>query len=42
MAAQNKAHAAGNDQIRTEHLVLGLPADPAALAAEAIVARECR
>src|ERR1700747_3457102 len=36
IAAQNEAHAAGNDQIRPEHLVLGLLADPDALAAKAI------
>jgi hypothetical protein len=39
MAAQNEAHAAGNDQIRPEHLVLGLLSDPDALAAKAIVAQ---
>src|SRR5947209_20300230 len=39
MAAQNEARAAGHDQIRPEHLVLGLLADPAALAAAAIVAQ---
>jgi hypothetical protein len=39
IAAQNEAHAAGNDQIRPEHLVLGLLADPDALAAKAIVAQ---
>jgi Clp amino terminal domain, pathogenicity island component len=37
--AQKEAHAAGNDQIRPEHLVLGLLADPYALAAKAIVAQ---
>jgi hypothetical protein len=37
--AQKEAHAAGNDQIRPEHLVLGLLADPDALAAKAIVAQ---
>src|SRR6516225_2523568 len=40
VAAQNEAHAAGNDQIRPEHLVLGLLTDPDALAAKAIVAQE--
>jgi hypothetical protein len=39
VTAQNEAHAAGNDQIRPEHLVLGLLADPDALAAKAIVAQ---
>ncbi len=39
MAAQNEAHAAGNGQIRPEHLVLGLLAEPDALAAKAIVAQ---
>jgi len=37
MAAQNEARAAGNDEIRPEHLVLGLLAEPDALAAKAIV-----
>ncbi len=39
MAAQNEAHTAGNDQIRPEHLVLGLLSEPDALAAKSIVAR---
>jgi hypothetical protein len=39
VAAQNEAHAAGNDQIRPAHLVLGLLTDPDALAAKAIVAQ---
>src|SRR5712691_1142776 len=39
MAAQNEARAAGHDQIRPEHLVLGLLTDPVALAAAAIVAQ---
>ena|SRR5215469_5243622 len=39
VVAQNEAHAAGNDQIRPEHLVLGLLADPDALAAKAIIAQ---
>src|SRR5215469_6368860 len=40
ITAQNEAHAAGNDQIRPEHLVLGLLTDPNSLAAKAIVAQE--
>jgi hypothetical protein len=39
MAAQNEAHAAGNDEIRPEHLVLGLLSEPSALAAASIVAQ---
>ena len=39
MAAHNEAHAAGHDQIRPAHLVLGLLSEPDALAAKAIVAR---
>jgi Clp amino terminal domain, pathogenicity island component len=39
MAAQNEARAAGNNEIRPEHLVLGLLTDPDALAAKAIVAQ---
>ena len=39
MAAQNEARAAGNDEICPEHLVLGLLAEPEALAAQAIVAQ---
>ncbi|MFI9627807.1 Clp protease N-terminal domain-containing protein [Streptomyces sp. NPDC052042] len=31
MAAQNEARAAGNDQVRTEHLVLGLLSEPEGL-----------
>src|SRR5882762_3323603 len=38
VAAQNEAHAAGNVEIGTDHLVLGLAVDPDALAAQAIVA----
>ncbi|MGH3753226.1 MAG: Clp protease N-terminal domain-containing protein [Pseudonocardiaceae bacterium] len=38
MAAQNEARAAGNDEIRPEHLVLGLLSEPDALAASSIVA----
>src|SRR5499426_2535098 len=37
MVAQNEARAAGHDQIRPEHLVLGLLGDPRSLAATAIV-----
>jgi len=37
MAAQNEARAAGNGEIRPEHLVLGLLTEPDALAAQAIV-----
>lgn len=39
MAAQNEARAAGNDRIGVAHLVLGLLAEPEALAARAIVGR---
>jgi hypothetical protein len=39
IAAQNEAHAAGNDEIRLEHLVLGLLSEPDALAAKSIVAQ---
>lgn len=39
IAAQNEARAAGHDQIEPAHLVLGLLADPDALAAKAIVAQ---
>src|SRR6266516_4709853 len=42
MVAQNEARAAGHDQIRPEHLVLGLLTDPAALAVAAIVAQGVR
>ncbi|MCC5577663.1 ATP-dependent Clp protease ATP-binding subunit [Microtetraspora sp. AC03309] len=38
-AAQNESRAAGNDEVRPEHLVLGLLSEPDALAAKAIVAR---
>ncbi|MEU5786934.1 Clp protease N-terminal domain-containing protein [Micromonospora purpureochromogenes] len=37
MASQNEARATGHAEIRTEHLVLGLLAEPEALAAKAIV-----
>ncbi len=36
MAAQNEARAAGNDEIRPEHLVLGLLSEPDGLGARAI------
>ncbi|MFD9532971.1 Clp protease N-terminal domain-containing protein [Streptomyces sp. NPDC060010] len=39
MTAQNEARAAGNTEIRTEHLVLGLLADPESLAAQALRAQ---
>jgi hypothetical protein len=39
MAAQNEARAAGNSEIRPEHLVLGLLGEPDAIAAKAIVAQ---
>jgi Clp amino terminal domain, pathogenicity island component len=39
MAAQNEARAAGNDQIRPEHLTLGLLTEPDGLAAKAIAAQ---
>jgi hypothetical protein len=39
MAAQNEARAAGNDEIRPEHLVLGLLNEPDAFAAKSIVAQ---
>jgi hypothetical protein len=37
MAAQNEARAAGNEEIRPEHLVLGLLSQPDALAARSIL-----
>ncbi len=40
MAAQNEARAAANDEIRPEHLVLGLLSDPEALAIKAIAAQD--
>ncbi|MGW6656915.1 Clp protease N-terminal domain-containing protein [Rhodococcus sp. NPDC055024] len=40
MASQNEARAAGNAEIRPEHLLLGLVEEPAGLAAKAIVAQE--
>ncbi|SCL26674.1 Clp protease N-terminal domain-containing protein [Micromonospora inyonensis] len=39
MASQNEARAAGNPQIGPEHLVLGLLAEPEAVAAKAITAQ---
>jgi hypothetical protein len=39
VTAQNEAHAAHNDEIRTVHLVLGLVAEPKGLAALAIEAQ---
>jgi hypothetical protein len=39
MAAQNEARTAGNNEIRPEHLVLGLLSEPDALAAQSIVAQ---
>ncbi|MFG2027763.1 Clp protease N-terminal domain-containing protein [Streptomyces sp. NPDC048825] len=39
VVSQNEAKTAGNDQIRTEHLVLGLLADPDGLGAKAITAQ---
>ena len=39
MAAQNEARATGHDEIRPEHLVLGLLSDPDGVAAKAIVAQ---
>lgn len=39
MVAQNEARAAGNTEIRTEHLVLGLLSEPEGLAALALTAQ---
>ncbi|MFI0373051.1 Clp protease N-terminal domain-containing protein [Actinomadura sp. 1N219] len=39
MASMNEAKAAGNDQIRPVHIVLGLLSEPNALAAKAILAQ---
>jgi ATP-dependent Clp protease ATP-binding subunit ClpA len=39
VAAQNEAQKAGNPEIRVEHLLLGLLAEPDAVAAKALVAR---
>ena len=40
VSAQNEARAAGNDEIRPEHLVLGLLREPDGLAARAITAQD--
>ncbi|MFC9233787.1 Clp protease N-terminal domain-containing protein [Streptomyces decoyicus] len=40
VSAQNEARAAGNDEIRPEHLVLGLLREPDGLAAQAITAQD--
>lgn len=40
MAAQNEARAAGNDQIRPEHVLLGLLVNPDALGTRAILAQD--
>ncbi|GAB3485287.1 Clp protease N-terminal domain-containing protein [Amycolatopsis cihanbeyliensis] len=39
LAAHNAAHAAGNGEVRPEHLALGLLSEPEGLAAKAIVAQ---
>ncbi|HEY0697750.1 MAG TPA: Clp protease N-terminal domain-containing protein [Micromonospora sp.] len=39
VTSQNEAQAAGNDQIRPEHLILGLLAVPESLGAQAVVAQ---
>ena len=39
VASQNEARAAGHDEIRPEHLILGLLTEPDALGAQAIVAQ---
>ena len=39
MASQNEAHTAGNDQIRPEHLTLGLLSEPEGIAARAVRAQ---
>jgi hypothetical protein len=39
IAAQNEAREAGNDQIRPEHLLLGLLSEPDGLAAKSLVAQ---
>ena len=39
MAAHNEAHAAGNEEVRAEHLVLGLLSEPDARGVQAIVAQ---
>jgi hypothetical protein len=40
VSAQNEARTAGNDEIRPEHLVLGLLSEPDALAVRSIVAQD--
>lgn len=40
VASQEEARAAGNDEIRPEHLVLGLLSEPDGLAAKAILAQD--
>jgi ATP-dependent Clp protease ATP-binding subunit ClpA len=39
VASQNEARAAGNDQIGTGHLILGLLAEPEAIAGQTIIAQ---
>lgn len=39
MAAHNEAHAAGNEEVQAEHLVLGLLSEPDARGVQAIVAQ---
>jgi hypothetical protein len=39
VAAQNEARAAGNDEIRPEHLVLGMLSEPGGIGARAIIAQ---
>lgn len=39
VASQNEAQAAANDEIRTEHLTLGLLAEPRSVAAQAVTAQ---
>lgn len=39
MAAQNESRAKGDDQVRPEHLLLGLLSEPAGLAAKALTAQ---
>jgi hypothetical protein len=40
VAAQNEARAANDDEIRPEHLILGLLAEPEAIAAKTMVSRD--
>jgi hypothetical protein len=42
VAAQEEAHAAGNNEIHSQHLVLGLLREPDALAAQSIIAQGVR